>query len=299
MPSRQVEELPDTNRFARGEVDADHEPRRDELNTPEGALHAAGNAGAAYVYNAAEHGPDALLRDLSGYMARVTGAGLKYLAGIGRSYADQMPDDRPEESEGVERIAGLLGSEFVSKESAVQRDQARVAALQTPDGMANVTQAPGERESDGVFDTGSAPSRRLASVKPRGKRYYHSMVNRVADAHGIDPMLLSEVASAESNYDQFAVGKAGEQGLMQLMPANLEALGVTDPFDAEQSLNAGAQMLSGLLGQYDGDIERALTAYNWGQGNMAKAGFENRPKSTRDYTSRVMGRVEKRHSESR
>ena len=65
----------------------------------------------------------------------------------------------------------------------------------------------------------------------------------------------------------YAQSGAGAQGVMQLMPATAQSLGVTDPFDARSNIMGGAKYLSDLLARYDGNVDLALAAYNAGSGN--------------------------------
>ncbi len=91
-------------------------------------------------------------------------------------------------------------------------------------------------------------------------------------AYGVPLPLLTAVATKESGLNPNATGTSGEQGLMQIMPANFASLGVTNGYDTQQSANAGAQLLSKLYAQY-GDWNTALIAYNEGSGNLASKGI--------------------------
>ncbi|MSV36393.1 MAG: lytic transglycosylase domain-containing protein, partial [Bryobacterales bacterium] len=44
------------------------------------------------------------------------------------------------------------------------------------------------------------------------------LVEKSAQAHGVDPLLVHSVIQVESNYNQHAVSSKGAEGLMQLMP---------------------------------------------------------------------------------
>jgi len=83
--------------------------------------------------------------------------------------------------------------------------------------------------------------------------------------------LLESVALKESSYNPSAVSPAGAQGLMQLMPATAASVGVSNPFDPNQSALGGAQYLEQLYAKY-GDWNTALIAYNEGPGNLASQG---------------------------
>jgi hypothetical protein len=85
---------------------------------------------------------------------------------------------------------------------------------------------------------------------------------------GVPYPLLAAVANRESGFNPQAVGSSGEQGLMQIMPATGQQLGLTNPFDPTANATAGAKYLSQLYGQY-GDWNTALIAYNEGPGKLA------------------------------
>lgn len=93
-----------------------------------------------------------------------------------------------------------------------------------------------------------------------------------AKEFGINENFLKAVAKAESGFDPDAVSECGAQGIMQLMPFTSESYGVTDPFDAKQNIYAGAQLLSELLDNYNGNATLALAAYNAGSGSVQKYG---------------------------
>ena len=56
---------------------------------------------------------------------------------------------------------------------------------------------------------------------------------------------------------------------MQIMPATAKELGI-DSTDPEQNIEGGSRYLQTLINKFN-DVELALAAYNWGQGNIANA----------------------------
>ena len=117
-----------------------------------------------------------------------------------------------------------------------------------------------------------------------------SLVEQAARRHGLDPALVLAVVSVESGFKPQAVSPKGAQGLMQLMPRTAASLGVEDAFDPEQNLDAGVRHLEALVRQYDGDLTRALAAYNAGQGAVARHGGVPPYRETRAYVRRVLER---------
>jgi len=103
-------------------------------------------------------------------------------------------------------------------------------------------------------------------------------------AYGVPLNILQAVAQQESSMCPRAVSSAGAQGLMQLMPATAASLGVTNPFDPQQSANGGAQYLAQLFQQY-GDWNTALIAYNQGPGALAQNGPYS---SSQQYASTIL-----------
>ena len=119
----------------------------------------------------------------------------------------------------------------------------------------------------------------------------NSLIQQTATKYGLDPNLLSSVVQQESGGNPGAVSKVGAQGLMQLMPATAASLGVTDPFDPQQNLDAGARYLSQLLSQYNGDTSLALAAYNAGPGNVAKYNGIPPFPETQDYVTNILAKL--------
>ena len=114
---------------------------------------------------------------------------------------------------------------------------------------------------------------------------YQSLIDQYSREYGVDPSLVKAVIYQESGGDPNAESKAGAQGLMQLMPPTAEELGVEDSFDPEQNIRAGTRYLSKLMKRYDGDVRKALWAYNAGLGNVDK---ERMPSETKAYIPRVL-----------
>lgn len=102
--------------------------------------------------------------------------------------------------------------------------------------------------------------------------------------------LLDVVAKVESNNNPKAIGpvtKSGRaKGMYQFTDATAKQFGI-DPFDPVQAREGASKYIQQLLKKYDGDLVKALAAYNWGPGNVDKYGLDKAPKETRDYLFKI------------
>lgn len=114
------------------------------------------------------------------------------------------------------------------------------------------------------------------------------LLDAASQRHGVPLSLLTAVVAVESGFKANAVSGAGAQGLMQLMPATAADLGVKDPFDPAQNIEAGAKYL-GFLRKHFGSDELALAAYNAGPGRVARVGGVPDFPETRAYIQSVLG----------
>jgi soluble lytic murein transglycosylase-like protein len=95
-------------------------------------------------------------------------------------------------------------------------------------------------------------------------RDIQELVNAASERHLVDADLIASVIHAESNFDPRAQSPKGALGLMQLMPGTAAQLGVQDAFQPEANIEAGSRYLRDLLLRYNGDVAKALAAYNAG-----------------------------------
>ena len=80
-------------------------------------------------------------------------------------------------------------------------------------------------------------------------------------------------------------------GLMQLMPATAQELGVRDPFDPSESLSSGARLLKQLLARFGGDTALALGAYNAGPARVEESGGVPQIPETINYVQQILSRL--------
>ena len=119
---------------------------------------------------------------------------------------------------------------------------------------------------------------------------YAAMVEQVAELNHISPALVEALVWQESRWRAGARSPAGAIGLAQLMPGTARELGV-DPSDPHANLAGGARYLRQQLDRFDGDIERALAAYNAGPGRVLRArGIPGIPE-TQAYVRAIVDRL--------
>ena len=115
------------------------------------------------------------------------------------------------------------------------------------------------------------------------------LIQHAAAQYNLDPRLFRAQLIAESSLNPNAQGQGGELGIAQLSPATATALGVTNARDPTQAIPAAARYMRQNLDRFGGDYNKALAAYNWGPGNVAKFGVENAPPPTKAYIARITG----------
>jgi len=118
---------------------------------------------------------------------------------------------------------------------------------------------------------------------------YDPMIDRAARSAAVRPELVRAVIVVESAFNPRAVSKRGAQGLMQLRPATARRYGVSDAFDPEQNITAGAHYLRDLLARFGNNLELTLAAYNAGEDAVERYGRSIPPfTETRNYVPAVM-----------
>jgi hypothetical protein len=114
------------------------------------------------------------------------------------------------------------------------------------------------------------------------------MLSRAAQRWNVSATLLAAQLYAESGFNPFAVSSAGAQGIAQFMPGTAAAMGLDDPFDAAQAIDAQAHLMRDLLRQF-ADVSLALAAYNAGPAPVAACGCVPPYPETRGYVARILG----------
>lgn len=115
--------------------------------------------------------------------------------------------------------------------------------------------------------------------------------------------LLHGVMMTESSGNPLAYNvSSGAAGAYQFMPGTARDMGLRVDSQVDERLNpekaraAASVYMTQLLKRYDGNVDNALRAYNWGMGNVDKwiangSDISQLPKETREYTGKVYGNM--------
>jgi hypothetical protein len=126
--------------------------------------------------------------------------------------------------------------------------------------------------------------RRLDSDIVRRINRYQSIIRSCCQTHQLDENLVKAVIYVESGGNPRALSNKGAMGLMQLMPYNLNYLGVRLPFIPLQNIQGGTRLLSILYRYFDQDEFYVLWAYHAG---MQRVDSGIMPEETRHYIVNV------------
>jgi soluble lytic murein transglycosylase-like protein len=137
---------------------------------------------------------------------------------------------------------------------------------------------------------GYAPPALQAPMEQAFGTQWDNSFNQYGRQYGVNPALLFAMAQKESTLNPNAVSPAGAVGLMQFMPGTAERFKI-DPRDPNQSIKGAAEYMQFLTQRYHGNLQHALAAYNWGEGNVDKwlkwgqGRMEALPSETRNYVN--------------
>jgi membrane-bound lytic murein transglycosylase F len=160
---------------------------------------------------------------------------------------------------GARDLVAVIDAFFAEERRAGRLEKVMSAALRPPIDLTRNTL----REFGALVDS------RLAALQP--------LFEQASVQTGIDWRLLAALAYQESQWNAAARSPNGALGIMMLMPDTARALGVGDPLDARQSIEAGARYFVKVREQVPSRIPEpdrswfAIAAYNMGYGHVEDA----------------------------
>src|SRR5262249_27342958 len=123
---------------------------------------------------------------------------------------------------------------------------------------------------------------------------FGDLIHEKAQKYDVDPALVAAVVETESRFHPQAQSPVGARGLMQLMPRTGQWMGATNLYDPEQNAEAGVRYLKYLQDRFDGNLNKAIAAYNGGEGNVERYGGIPPFQETRSYVRKVLDRYQER-----
>jgi len=179
-------------------------------------------------------------------------------------------------------VAAVLGTALPSSASA------QIYSWREADGSLILSTTPkaGAARTFAVLNATSGIKATRPAINRRAEAF-EPLIAEYAEEHDIRPDLVRAVIQAESAFNPHARSIKGAMGLMQLMPATAQELGVTDPYDPAQNIRGGVTYLKSLLVQYSHDEELALAAYNAGPSAVDKYDGVPPYRETRQYIARI------------
>ena len=162
-------------------------------------------------------------------------------------------------------------------------------------GVVHFTNVPSDRRYSRITVLRSLATRSRADyITP--VRSYDDLIKLASRRHGVPAALVKAVIHAESAFDPRAVSPKGAMGLMQLMPATAQLLGVAKPFHASQNVQGGTRYLRSLHDRY-GSWTHTLAAYNAGPSAVDQYRGVPPYAETRQYVKRVLSYYRRYHGD--
>lgn len=143
------------------------------------------------------------------------------------------------------------------------------------------------------------------------KNQYEGLYKTSGSKYGIDGEVLARQGFAESTWRANAVGTEIKKykgtddqnalGIAQFLPSTAKRYGLSkeDLMNPDKSIDAQAQHMAYLKKFFKGDMNAAVAAYNWGEGNVQKhlkkygqLTPSRLPEETRNYLEKVTGNTQ-------
>jgi soluble lytic murein transglycosylase len=153
-------------------------------------------------------------------------------------------------------------------------------------GVVHFTNAPTESENDYRI---YVKEKKVYSAQIYSAKSFEDDIRLASERYSIAYPLLKAIIKAESDFNPRAISKKGAMGLMQIMPATIKALNISNPFDPQENILGGARYFREMLDRFEGQLSLSLAAYN--AGPTAVERYDNRIppyRETEKYVERVL-----------
>lgn len=198
-------------------------------------------------------------------------------------------------------LAGLDNEKFAALFDAVPPNKAQawvnaVFPRLTPEVRSNAMRSLGLVGAEAVRRESALPGEQLQQqpvqqqVQPQSQSAIVNQIHATAQQKGAAQLapILTAIAKTESGFNPNAKNKnSSATGLFQLTKAAQKDVGVTNPRDVNQNINGGIDYFLKMMKRYNGDVRKALAAYNQGMG-VVDRGIN---KEGRDYVKKVLANL--------
>lgn len=137
---------------------------------------------------------------------------------------------------------------------------------------------------------GTARTDRVPARDRSPDRYsrFDAYIREASALYQLPESFIRAVMRVESDFDPNVISSAGAMGLMQLMPATANRMGVRDPYDPRQNILGGTRYLRVLANMFNGDLVLTVAAYNAGEGAVSRYRGVPPYDETRRYVGNVL-----------
>jgi soluble lytic murein transglycosylase-like protein len=125
------------------------------------------------------------------------------------------------------------------------------------------------------------------SPRPQYRREAEYYVSVYARHYHVPVPLVRAIIERESNWRVCAVSAKGAKGLMQLMPATAQRLGVGDSCNISQNVSGGVRYLAWLMRLFHNDLRLVAAGYYAGEDIVARRGLSYHNADVVSYVARI------------
>jgi transglycosylase-like protein with SLT domain len=163
-----------------------------------------------------------------------------------------------------------------------------VSASPAESTVAETSAAPAPASTEAAMTPPPIESEQQKSALQLSRDDICQMIESAANGEALPFEFLARLIWQESKFNPQAVSPAGAQGIAQFMPSTARGLGLDDPFDAAQAIDAQAHLMRDLLRRFAA-VPLALAAYNAGPAPVAACMCVPPYPETRGYVARILG----------
>ncbi len=123
---------------------------------------------------------------------------------------------------------------------------------------------------------------------PSGGESLSQKIREAALHAYLDPKLVEAVVRIESNFSSRATSPKGAKGLMQVTPQTADECDIPNAYHALSNLMGACDCLRKLINRYQGNLKKALAAYNAGPRRVDQYNGIPPFRETREYVRNVL-----------